>query len=33
MNNFGQLGLGDTSDRTVPTEITTSFNGNPIQIY
>jgi hypothetical protein len=32
MNNFGQLGLGHTSKRNIPTEITTSFDGTPIQI-
>jgi alpha-tubulin suppressor-like RCC1 family protein len=28
----GSLGLGDTSDRYIPTEITTNFDGNPIEL-
>jgi alpha-tubulin suppressor-like RCC1 family protein len=31
-NYYGGLGLGDTTDRNVPTEITTSLDGNPIQV-
>jgi alpha-tubulin suppressor-like RCC1 family protein len=31
-NSNDQLGLGDTTDRNIPTEITTSLDGNPIHI-